>query len=162
MAARTPTRLYSSERRLEVDRQLSRAELGAGRRTGAPHKSCTRGGPWHFDAIDASLHRYARAANRDSHFPRAAGTVTFRELPTGTVTFLFADNERNGLCVCPHRPRARLLGRAAVTLEHSARPTCRGMRELRRGRHPSKQQRIPARTDQSNGLVDASRNRHRQ
>jgi hypothetical protein len=31
---------------------------------------------------------------------------------------------------------------------------CRGLRELRRGRHPSKQQRIPARTDQSSGLVD--------
>jgi hypothetical protein len=30
------------------------------------------------------------------------------------------------------------------------------MRELRRGRHLSKQQRIPARTDQSSGLADPS------
>jgi hypothetical protein len=56
---------------------------------------------------------------------------------TGTVTFLFADIEGNGLCVCRHRPRARLLGRAALTPEHSARPTCRGMREVRRVRHPA-------------------------
>jgi hypothetical protein len=122
MAARTPTRLYSSERRLEVDRQLSRAELGAGRRTGAPHKSCTRG------ALGIST-RSTQACIAMRELP--TGTVTFRELLTGTVTFLFADIEGNGLCVRRHRPRARLLGRAALTLEHSARPTCRGMRERR-------------------------------
>src|SRR5437867_3791890 len=39
------------------------------------------------------------------------------------------------------------------------RPACRGMREVRRW-NSSKQQLIPAKTDQWNGLADASRHRH--
>jgi hypothetical protein len=115
MAAGTPTRLYSSERRLALigSYREPSAVLGAG--------------------LERRTSRVREGALGISTRSTQACTA-MRELPTGTVTFLFADIEGNGLCVCRHRPRARLLGRAALTPEHSARPTCRDLRDLRHAR----------------------------